>query len=88
MATYYQLPTGKTLKIKNILDFDELEYQKAMAFDQGEFINNPFMAQVREDNSDNDFVDTEIDDILREYNLPDIESINEDELDIDDTDDI
>ena len=75
MATYFQLPTGKTLKIDRILDFDDNAYQKAMAFDQGEFINNPFISQVREDNLDNDFIDTEMDDILRDYNIVSLESI-------------
>ena len=86
MATYFQLPTGKTLKINNILDFSDDDFQKAMAFDQGEFINNPFMAKVKEDNMNNDNIDNteecDIDDILREYILPDIENIED--LDIED----
>ena len=86
MATYFQLPTGKTLKINNILDFSDDDFQKAMAFDQGEFINNPFMSKVKEDNMNNDSIDgteeCDIDDILREYILPDIENIED--LDIED----
>jgi hypothetical protein len=83
MSTYFQLPTGKTLKINDILhftdDFDE-NYQKAMAFDKGEYINNPFMSKVKEDNGniDEDQEDSsEIDDILREYTLPILDNIEE-----------
>jgi hypothetical protein len=82
MSTYFQLPTGKTLKINDILhftdDFDE-NYQKAIAFDKGEYINNPFISKVKEDdiNSENDDEESEIDDILREYKLPILDNIEE-----------
>jgi hypothetical protein len=82
MATYYQLPTGKTLKINNILDFTDDDYEKAIAFDKGEYINNPFMSKVKEDNKiveDGEIEEnnSEIDDILREYNIPPLENIEE-----------
>jgi hypothetical protein len=68
---YYNLPNGKTVRFNDVFDLLNADDQKLMADNAGTEYNNPFFGSTLSGGIDED------DDIVTTIELPDIDSIEE-----------